>query len=56
MPRQAVSPPFQLTWKSGEQKTFKAMLFPEAAPGVRGAYNFKKSRGRAVRSIQDVEL
>ena len=22
------------------------ILFPEAAPGVRGAYNFKKSRGR----------
>jgi hypothetical protein len=28
------------------KKIPEVMLFPEAAPGVRGAYNFKKSRGR----------
>lgn len=44
--KQAVSPAFELAWKGEEAKTFKVMLFPEAAPGVRGAYNFKKSRGR----------
>ena len=36
-----------MSWKKwGESKTFKVMLFPEAAPEVRGAYNFKKARGR----------
>jgi len=45
--KQAVSPAFEMSWKEwAETKTFKVMLFPEAPPEVRGAYNFKKARGR----------